>query len=309
MDKQNNKKEVKIIPSKDSFYLYVLNQIKQGKTPSDICLSLNCSKQRLNHYIRHLKEQGFIKKVGYGVWEQVKEYTIGNQTIHKIRGHGFVFKLKIPKIPNWNNRIIFLKSNNIEFKDFKKYQRILIKNNNIWLSDKSITIYFKQGNSFMGNNAEESEKKAINELMSIITSLENLFSISLMINREYRFTTSRKHFARINDTLAKRCNGTKTKIYLRLQDGVFLIDNSYNYNEAETQGNSSKEYMDKVYLKFLDDLFKFGYTAQDIHNLYELQKMYAENINKHMNVLNELDSKMEDVLRMNSTNNNWFEDL
>lgn len=279
---------------KQNLNLLVFSLIEQGIMPKEICNKLNMSKSALSYHLRQLKTSGNIKKAGYGTWEaskQVQISTIGSPTFHKVRGHGFVFKLSIPKITNWFKRKEFLKSQK-NYKDFKKYERITIRGNNIWFADKSITIYLKK-DKFWGSTAEESEKKAVQELESIVISIENLIGISLKINKQYHFITSRKHFGRINDTLAKRCNGTKTKIYLKLEDGVFLIDNSYNYAEAETQGNSAKEYMDKVYLKFLDDLFKYGYTAEHIHQIFDLMhgqlvmnKQFQDNFNLIMKRLN-----------------------
>lgn len=280
----------------DDVLLSVVELLKKGELQKSIAMKLNYSERQIRRIIAILRRNGIIKKKGYGVYEaigQIGHDTTGrSKVLHEIRGHGFVFNLKIPRFYHWKQRKDFLNKNNIKYKDLKYCQSIEIYDNKVWLSDKTITIYLKREKSFTDKTADLSEKKAIDYLFKIIKRLENIFNISLEINKAYQFTTSRKHFARINDTLAKKCNGTRTKIFLRLQDGIFLIDNSYNMNEAETQGNESKKYMDQIYLKFLDDLFKYKYTAEDTHKLYTLQEMYADNIKKHMDVLNELDSKM-----------------
>ncbi len=55
---------------KKKFLLNLKNLLKLGKTPMEISKELNISKQRLNYYIRQLKESGELKKIGYGVWEK-----------------------------------------------------------------------------------------------------------------------------------------------------------------------------------------------------------------------------------------------
>ena len=56
-----------------NFYLNVYDLIKEGKRPSEILSVLNIPKQNLQYYLNYLKDNGFIKKIGYGTWEIIKE--------------------------------------------------------------------------------------------------------------------------------------------------------------------------------------------------------------------------------------------
>ena len=118
--------EVKNQESKN-FYLTVYNQIKEGIRPSEVCKKFNISKQNLNYYLSTLKRSGCIKKIGYGVWEICKEfddkkvketirltkYQPVNIKPDLVRGHAFQFKLKIPKLRNWEKREEILKKKGV----------------------------------------------------------------------------------------------------------------------------------------------------------------------------------------------------
>lgn len=242
--------EVKNQESKN-FYLIVYEQIKEGIQPSKICKEFNISKQRLNYYLSSLKRAECIKKIGYGVWEicgnfdekKVKETVrITKYQPDKIkpdfaRGHAFQFKLKIPKLRNWEKREEIFRKKGIEFKELDhligKGQEILIKGKKIWLTNKSIIIFEKS--SYLAKTSKEARKYAIYDLFELVRGLESVLGASFRINKRYMFKVSRQHYALVKNALAEQYNreGKKLKVYS--EDGLwFVIDNSYNLNEAET---------------------------------------------------------------------------
>jgi len=56
-------------------YLSIIQGIISGQNLEEIAESLGKSKQALNRYVQNLKKQGYIKKVGYGVWDIDKKYS------------------------------------------------------------------------------------------------------------------------------------------------------------------------------------------------------------------------------------------
>jgi len=245
-----NKEEVKKQRSKN-FYLIVFNQIKEGVRPSVICKKFNISKQKLNYYLSTLKRSEFIKKIGYGVWEicgefdekKVKETT--RLTKYQpvkikpdfVRGHAFQFKLKIPKLRNWEKREEILKKKNIEFKQLKHLlgggQEIIIKGRKIWLTNKSIIIFEKS--SYLAKTAKEARRYVIYDLFELVRSLESTIGANFKINKKYCFKVSRQHYALVKNALAEQHNRDGKKLEVYSEDGLwFVIDNSYNLNEAET---------------------------------------------------------------------------
>ena len=152
---------MKEVKSKN-LYLIVFNLIKKGKRPSHICSILNISKQKLQYYINHLKENGNIKKIGYGTWEvkkEVKTFSLGARAdkpttnLHalnikipilkgKIRDSDWQLKEKLnnwlPKykkldilggltIKNNNNRSISIFVNSRNIKDIREVDNLSFK--------------------------------------------------------------------------------------------------------------------------------------------------------------------------------------
>jgi len=242
--------EVKNKESKN-FYLTVYNQIKEGVRPSEICKEFNISKQKLNYYLSSLKRSGCIRKIGYGVWEicrefdekKVKEttrlakYQPVNIKPDYVRGHAFQFKLKIPKLRNWEKREEVLKKKGIKFKELNhligKGQEITIKDKKIWLTNKSIIIFEKS--SYLTKTAKDARQYAMYDLFELVRSLESTLVASFKINKKYRFKVSRQHYSLVKNALAKQYKRDGKKLQVYSEDGLwFVIDNSYNLHEAET---------------------------------------------------------------------------
>lgn len=141
------KKDVKKDVKKEEFYLYVLHQIQSGKKPIDISKSLNISRQKLNYYIKQLKQKGFLEKKGYGTWalkKDVKKFSLGTTrpitNLHALQIRFPILKGKIAdsdwkikeKLKNWLPK----------YKNLDILEGLTIKNNN----NKSITIWAKSRN-------------------------------------------------------------------------------------------------------------------------------------------------------------------
>ena len=242
--------EVKNKESK-SFYLTIYNQIKEGARPSEICKRFNISKQKLNYYLSSLKRSECIKKIGYGVWEicgefneeKVKEtiritkYQPVNVKPDSVRGHAFQFKLKIPKLRNWDKREEILKKKSIEFKELNhllgKGQEIILGDKKVWLTNKSIIIFEKS--SYLAKTAKDARRYAIYDLFELVGRLETLLGANFRVNKKYCFKVSRQHYALVKNALAEQYCRDEKKLQVYSEDGLwFVIDNSYSLNEAET---------------------------------------------------------------------------
>src|SRR3990167_513546 len=148
-------KQVKINPpqqvKKSDFYFRVFSLLKANKTVPEVCDLLKISKQAINYYLKQLKASNSIKKVGYGVWEtvefkpkEVKKDGLGRS----IRGHGFCFTLRLPKIEHWGEREEFLKKERITFSRLNNnVHKVYFREHKIWLCNNSIVIYYPSGKS------------------------------------------------------------------------------------------------------------------------------------------------------------------
>ncbi len=139
------KKQVK----KEKFYLMVYDLLLKGVQPTGICSKLNISKQRLQYYLNYLKNNGIIKKLGYGTWEVVKKSWLGTieENIDKPITNLHALQIKFPilkgKIYDKDWQVKEKLNNWIpKYKEDLRLGGLTIKNNN----NKSITVFAKARN-------------------------------------------------------------------------------------------------------------------------------------------------------------------
>lgn len=126
MNKQVKKQE------EVKFYFTVVDLLREGNSLREVASRLGISKQLLNIRILPLKIDGIIIKKGYGVWDvnksRLKEFLEQKEVkksdphapIHiqnLIRGHAFIFTIKIPLIDYWHDRKTFLEKEGIAYQE------------------------------------------------------------------------------------------------------------------------------------------------------------------------------------------------
>jgi hypothetical protein len=205
-----------------------------------------------------LKRNGNIERVGKA-WKVKKEETpdkVSYKKTHrvgmehtppfvtdivtkKIRGHGFQFTLRIPKLDGWEDRANVLVKKKIPFIELKsqRAQRISIGGiEKVWLCPGSIVFYLGK-TSFFSDKPSDAGVEALDFTLKAIRRLENDLGIGagrLKTGRGYNIKVSRSHYAIIHDGLAKRMDSPRQKIQVYDEKGLwFLIDNSFNLHEAE----------------------------------------------------------------------------
>jgi hypothetical protein len=252
----------------------VLSYLRSGLNPAKIAAKMNVTDSTIQYHITLLKKQGTIRKVGYGTWEVLEEPTTEKKTPRgstrvgttktpplavlprsvpreisqasltrfqqdAVRAHAFVFTMQVPRnLRNWNNekRAQYLTANQIPYKPLGiggGGQRIIVKDRKVWILNKSIIIYDKA--SYFAEGALQAKTTALATHISIIKHIERLLHTSFEIGSDYKFKVSRQHYALIYNAMAKQYNDAGEKLEIRTAKGAwFLIDNSYNMNEAET---------------------------------------------------------------------------
>jgi len=228
--------DIKNIPQKElkkAFLIDIINSINDDKNLTQFAHSKSISPQKLNYYIRYLKNQGIIKKIGYGVWELTetgKNYT--RDTFKKeVRAHAFIWTIKLPNKIDWKTLLI---------KSQIKYEligntgtpRIYINHRKVWLGTKNIVIY--EPLSFISITPLEARKLAVINLIELIKIIESKFNLSLKTKEGYLFHPKREHYALMKNNLAIQCRKDRTKLYVQDKDGLWMCcDDSYNLDEAE----------------------------------------------------------------------------
>jgi hypothetical protein len=277
----------------NSFYLTVFKLLKQDKSPAKIAKELKVSNQKINYYIRYFKKEGLLLKKGYGTWEtkEVKRIHLEHPTqqvkrIKEIRGHAFIWTIKLHKEFDWVNKL-----GTTQYKLIRGYiPRIIINNRKIWFGKKTITIY--EPHSFYGRNAIESKKYAVINLLEVLRALESKFGINL---QPYVFTPAREHYGLIKNDLAQQYNRKGEKLHIRddLEGEWLWIDDSLSLEELET--GSIKALTRSVQVQnWYNDMKKHDFKVtpsfilESIGGMVQVQQMNSDNIVKHQKVLDEM---------------------
>lgn len=300
--------------------LSIVSYLKAGLNPAKICTKMDIPKQTLQYHLNKLKQQGVIRKAGYGCWEVIdqpetaekkigtlkhvaKEVRTPSQAnLHQfiqdsVRAHAFVFVLQVPKgMRNWNNqkRELYLRKNGIQYKHLHiagEGQRIIVKDRKVWLLDRSIIIYDRA--SYLAGIARDTKSLAVHTHISIIKKVERLMNADFTINGDYRFRISRQHYALIKNALAKQYDKEGRKLEVRTDKGLWMvIDNSYNMNEAETVHPSTAMSDNKKVQDFFNGVKETAitpaYLMEMMHGIQSNQMAFAENMTSHIQAVRDL---------------------
>lgn len=303
--KKSTKQEVKKI-----FLLnHIIESIDDGKNPARIARELGMSKQNIAFYIRQLKKQGAIEKLGYGVWkvnQEVKKSTKDTRTLEvkkHVRGHAFIWKVKIHKTPSfWEKRaqILLEKGYKVEFVGIKRTPRVIFNNRKIWLTNKGLIVY--DSNSFFGSNAVEGKKYAVHALLETLREVEEKLHLNL---RPYTFSTSREHYAIIKNALAIQCNRNGEKIHV-FDNGErwLMVDDSLGQGgELETEGKNALP-VNKQMQDWWNDNKSHGFKVTPtfvmtaINSQRQNLDYYAEHLKSHVASVQELGNSVRELTRV-----------
>jgi hypothetical protein len=305
-------------PAIKNFNLFIFEHIKRGLSPSQISKQFNLSLPRISYYLSSLIKQGFIKKVGYGTYNILKEFeqkevkkttriapnnpttSLKNFNLFKpdsVRAHAFQFTLSInPELRNWDKREEILKKLKIKFKKLNLYgggQAFEFKGRKVWLTRKSIIVFEKS--SYMAENSTEARKYAVYDFLSFVGALERYLKADFGTSRKnIKFKVSRQHYALIKNALAKQYDKEGKKLEVSNEKGQwFIIDNSFNLNEAETIHPQTADQDNLKVQNFFNGIKKFeGFTPEFVVNslggVMQTQEMFAKNIESHVSAIQEL---------------------
>lgn len=304
--------------------LFILECLKKGLRPAQICNQFSINKKSLQYHLSSLKKGGKIIKLGYGVWEVLTDQaskevskstqvTPGQLAKHSdflkpdsVRGHAFVFKFELPKdLRNWGKRAEFMQQASIEFKPLKIFgggQQLIFQGRKVWLTDKSIIIY--EPESFIADLAKDSHSKALNHFMKLLQGLERHLRANFEIHRS-RFKVSRQHYALVKNALAKQYDqeGKKLECFYPGEGLWFLIDNSFNLHEAETVHPKSAVPDNKKVQDFFNGIKAMeGFTPQFVVNSLASQAQnidqYAIHLKAHVESVQKLGTAVEELTKV-----------
>jgi len=306
--------------SSHNLNLRVYELLKSGFNPTKICSLLNIKKTALQYYLSSLKKNGFIRKIGYGTWEILKDFDLKevqksikvdpNQIgvslnlfkPNMVRGHAFMIALKLRKIEGWEKREQVLLKKRTEFKHLNILgggQSLVFRGRTVWITNKSIIVY--ELKSYLSELASKSKQHVIYDFLQLINGLENIFEVSFKINKRYVFTVNRQHYSLVQNALAKQYDSQGRKLFIKNWKGFWMcIDNSYNLHELETFGEEADVQNKKVQdffngLEALDD-FTPQLVMEMIGKVTANQLVFAENQRTHIGAVQNLSNGVIDLV-------------
>jgi len=214
-----------------------------------------------------------------------------------VRAHAFMFRLEVPAgLRNWNNerRAQFLDKRKISFVQLGIAgggQRIVVCGRKVWLTNSSIIIYDRA--SYFAEDALLAKSTALASHIRIVRKVERLLHVSFEIGGDYKFRVSRQHYALIQNALAKQFNEDGVKLEVRNGSGLwFLIDNSFNLNEAEAVHSSSAMSDSLKVQDWFNGLKESpitpGFLLEMMHGIQSNQAVFAENMVSHVDAVRAL---------------------
>jgi len=208
-------------------------------TPQKIAITRGVSERAIYYTIENLKKKGALNK--------------SYKNLHKIGSTSEVFGRFRLHALEFNVRILFISKLYRKIKG--KANHILVDGNTIRLYNNSLEVYVAK--SFWGDSVQKATSRSNSYVNRLFTRLENDFKIVIVKDRVPNIKLVNAHYSEVNNGLARDCNINKDKVKVYSSDGRlwFLIDNSFNLNEAETvDGRSSKRDMENVVTPFFNDL-------------------------------------------------------
>ncbi len=156
-----------------------------------------------------------------------------------------------------------------KYESIRKHSNyIMIDGNTIRLSRKSIELYSKQ--SFFGDDVDKATFRSVEYFNRIFRRIENDLKIIILKPRKQNIKLVNSHYAEVGNELAEDCNNHKEKMRFYCNDDGklwFLIDNSFNLNEAETvHPETSKDDMNSL-KTFFDDIRQNPTTMSQVIDL------------------------------------------
>lgn len=283
----------------------VLALFKEGKNSTQISKELKISRQTFQWYVDKLKNLGCIEKIGYGVWNVVKDVPVvprgsikgdSDNSPKEIRGHAFVWKIEFVNPYDWKKAMRDYRKKKLTFSWVcqGKVPRTILNNRKMWLTRKGLTIY--EPLDFMGRSSFQVKGTAVFEMDKLIK--EFLREMGLKF-KYYRFSTSREHYGMVKNELARQYNRRKEKMVIRSEDGTswLWIDDSKGLGELETgEPNISRQVQNywndlkksgfKTNATYIEENFKE--SAKQIQQNTKNLDYHAENMRSHVQAVKDL---------------------
>lgn len=264
---------------------------KEYLTPRQIALKRSTSKTAVYKTIEKLKKKGLFSR---GLKKTVSTPSKIQPALpmeHSIRLHGQEFSIVIIQGSQFYENLR------------KRKNTILIDGNTVRLYKTSIEVYCAQARSFIGEDVQRATSLSFQYWSKFFHQLEDFTRVMFIKGMNTSIKQVNAHYAEINNEMAKDYNEKQVKLKIYgIDDGKvwFLIDNSWNLNEAETvHPQRSKHDMERLKDFFNDlrekDVPNMSGVMVIIDKLVSSHAMYAENITSHIWAIKTLSESVKEL--------------
>lgn len=288
-------------------YFTLFEGIKAGKNPSKLAKELNISKQNINRYIRTLKAENLIRKIGYGTWEvigsfQRSKHFQGDPSEVNINLHNISFILKLVSRPCWWER---RENALIKLKDFQqdmiywgneKYLRLKAIDYQVQLFSNSIVLYMKK--HYNGTDPYDLFILALQDALKIYEGLEKKFNFKFFKDGVPQLSVRSQHFVKLRDAIAEHCKREKNLLKVEINGKLRAwVDFSEPFGLETGHRNYAPEDMNR-YKTFVADIIQNNpplnsELTQSIASLAGNWHMYSENIKSHIAAIQQLSAGVD----------------
>jgi hypothetical protein len=265
-----------------NFYLSIYDSIKQeGRLPK-----MDMSKQALNWYVSRLQKEGFIKRIGYGVWQTSKSLSIppgftinhlgqkldspveGKVRSDDVRVHNLVFKVKLETPLSWESR---LKAKGVPFIKLKSgVLQVVHDAHKVWLCNGKVLVFVPPGLDYTARKVSKGLLLAVRDFFSFLPGLEAYLGVSLRSGQGYVWSMTRKHLSLVKNALAMDYNRRKEKLKFYDEAGLWMIaDDSFNLGELEFVRSSSNQGEANIVQDWFNDLKKNPVKQSEVMQMFK----------------------------------------
>ena len=310
MSKEKEEKVYKLklykLGDKDTKILQNLIQNLEGLRVNSLSKYTSIKPITLYKRLERLKKKGLVENL-YPIWKIVRgqvdfcKTLLHSNNIFEL--HNFSYVLRLIKKPDWwekrkprLERIKEWQFRNIDFGT--KYEQLMNEDFVIQTYPESIIIISRK--RYYGNEPYKVVIQAIEDVLGIISYLEEKFKFKLLPNGFEALEIRNNDFNRIKDYLAEHCKKEGRRFLVETSKGNVWVDYSEPFgkeaNTPDIQDTLEKHTKDLIINKPLlnSELQQvLTITANQISQVVNNQSIFAENMKSHIEAIQTLSKEVK----------------
>lgn len=301
MDKEAYKYKLYKLGENDTKILQNLLQNPEGLRVNSLFKYTSIKQITLYKRLEKLKKKGLVEN-NYPIWKIVRGQVDFCRTLLQSDNifelHNLSYVLKLIKKPDWwekrKPRLEKLKDWNFKSIDFgTKYEQLMNENFVIQTYPESIIIIARK--RYYSNSPYEVIGQAINDVLDIISYLEEKFRFKLFPNEIPCLEIRNEDFNRLKDHLAEHCKKEGRRFLVETTKGKVWVD----YSEPFGKEANTPDIQDTLERHTKDLIINKPLTNSELQSLIQAvtqNQVYMDrNIVKHFEVLENINKAINEL--------------